>query len=142
MLFVRRLSGIGHKPTLDAQYHLSDAWQKGGHSSRYLSNDKGKRLLNGEWAGLASSLRLRAWARQRCGAVQHCDSNAAPNILAAGHGRLAGRTPLLTAQAPAKAGARMSNMRFTRKAGRFRLQVVREKKRTLILAAFHDAVLL
>jgi IS605 OrfB family transposase len=53
--------------------------------------------------GLAG-LGIRAWACSECRTVHHRDINAAKNILAAGHGRLAGGILALTAQAAALQG--------------------------------------
>ncbi|WP_330926828.1 zinc ribbon domain-containing protein [Candidatus Sororendozoicomonas aggregata] len=40
-------------------------------------------------------MRIREWTCSECGAEHPRDSNAAKNILAAGHSRLAGGIPLL-----------------------------------------------
>ena len=47
------------------------------------------------WEGLG----VREWTCSACRTVHHRDINAGKNILAAGHGRLAGGIPVLTAQA-------------------------------------------
>jgi putative transposase len=44
-------------------------------------------------------LRMRGWTCPDCGSVHHRDHNAAKNILAAGHGRLAVGIPVLPANA-------------------------------------------
>ena len=44
-------------------------------------------------------LQIREWNCSECQTVHHRDINAGKNILAAGHGRLAGGIPILTAQA-------------------------------------------
>jgi IS605 OrfB family transposase len=44
-------------------------------------------------------LGIREWSCSECGTTHHRDVNAAINLLAAGHGRLAGGIPVLTAQA-------------------------------------------
>jgi len=44
-------------------------------------------------------LGVREWNCSECQTVHHRDINAGKNILAAGHGRLAGGIPVLTAQA-------------------------------------------
>jgi IS605 OrfB family transposase len=49
-------------------------------------------------------LGVREWTCTGCGAVHHRDCNAARNILAAGHGRLAGGISVLTVQAGALQG--------------------------------------
>ena len=49
-------------------------------------------------------LGVRKWLCGECGTGHHRDVNVARNILAAGHGRLAGGIPVLTAQAVALQG--------------------------------------
>ena len=49
-------------------------------------------------------LGVREWTCSECNTAHHSDVNAARNILAAGHGRLAGGIPALTAQAAALQG--------------------------------------
>jgi IS605 OrfB family transposase len=49
-------------------------------------------------------LRIREWTCSECETAHHRDVNASINILAAGHGRLAGGIPVLTAQAAALQG--------------------------------------
>jgi len=48
-----------------------------------------------------AGLGIREWTCSECGSVHHRDVNAARNILAAGHRRLAVGIPVLTAQAAA-----------------------------------------
>ena len=48
-----------------------------------------------------AGLGIREWTCSGCGSVHHRDVNAARNILAAGHRRLAAGIPVLTAQAAA-----------------------------------------
>jgi len=49
-------------------------------------------------------LRIREWTCSECETAHHRDVNASINILAAGHGRLPGGIPVLTAQAAALQG--------------------------------------
>jgi hypothetical protein len=72
--------------------------------------------LRGAISALKSASKDK-WICKDCAAVQHHDYHAAKNILAAGHGHLAGGIPLLAAQEAAlhgvKAGGSQQQRNFT-----------------------------
>ena len=67
-------------------------------------NVLGRVVLKSALAPEAEDLGLREWTCSECNTAHHRDVNAAENILAAGHGRLAGGIPALAAQAAALQG--------------------------------------